>query len=568
MTVETETVASIPQSALNPGDRIGSGRVDPSGTLRLKPSTETIRPKKERKKPSQKARSINQGTASSKADIFEARVANTMDEANTSDSDETFVYESNPPEQARRPRHHSRTPSVASSHSLADQRPGGVRGLESMMDERRVAGKRSMKFSNTAYNEDSPDSKNGTIRSAHARHYGKLGRGGSQGGIYDPESPFTQASKLRNTHSSLRHSRPNSPRSPQNVQPNRPSGLFARKEQSFDLGGEGADDERTPLVGTVRTPRTPRHARRLHTADGSVRSIDEFYSARDRACCTRFSGCLLGFLVVVLVVMSAVGFLVMSNRPMSDVKIKKIQNVLASEQELMLDLLVGATNPNALGITITEMDVNIFAKSKHAGSGVNPDITSSRSLLMRRRGQMLQRKTTPAARDEDPNLSQDLSAHWRAPSTSGDNRDDGTDPPEDGDLDSDAHTMLLGRIFHFDQALTFEGSPLKRHEHYGVGELRLMHPGNKTETGGTARWERILQHPFELIVRGVLKYSMPVSCRPVSVGVGASVEVHPEDGVDDMGRMRITPIKHDEHWQWIEWDAIKDTLNREEEAGG
>lgn len=62
MTVETETVPSIPQSAIAAGDRSGSTRNDNSGTVRLKPSNETIRPKKERKKPTQKARSINQGT--------------------------------------------------------------------------------------------------------------------------------------------------------------------------------------------------------------------------------------------------------------------------------------------------------------------------------------------------------------------------------------------------------------------------------------------------------------------------------------------------------------------------
>jgi hypothetical protein len=64
MTVETETVQSIPQSALNAGDRSGT-RNDNSGSVRLKPSIETIRPKKERKKPTQKARSLNQGTGTS-----------------------------------------------------------------------------------------------------------------------------------------------------------------------------------------------------------------------------------------------------------------------------------------------------------------------------------------------------------------------------------------------------------------------------------------------------------------------------------------------------------------------
>lgn len=62
MTVETETVQSIPQSAIAAGDRSGGTRNDNSGSVRLKPSNETIRPKKERKKTTQKARSINQGT--------------------------------------------------------------------------------------------------------------------------------------------------------------------------------------------------------------------------------------------------------------------------------------------------------------------------------------------------------------------------------------------------------------------------------------------------------------------------------------------------------------------------
>ncbi|KAI4799306.1 hypothetical protein E4T44_11857 [Aureobasidium sp. EXF-8845] len=170
MTVETETVSSIPQSQIATMDRSTLGRPDLGGSLRMKPSTETIRPRKERKRTTRKAPSINNGTgvfnpplhlhhrssvasfssrrrniptssgdaqppvestddyedtrsdssiarsprrvsafrraaltyipsyntntsirsASSKADIFEARVANAVDEANSSDSDETF----------------------------------------------------------------------------------------------------------------------------------------------------------------------------------------------------------------------------------------------------------------------------------------------------------------------------------------------------------------------------------------------------------------------------------------------------------------------------------------------
>ncbi|KAI7128847.1 hypothetical protein KC352_g31617, partial [Hortaea werneckii] len=588
MTVETETVQSIPQSALSAGyDRVGSGRNDP-GSLRMKASTETIRPKKERKKPSQKARSLNQGTdsaydstvgspslvsndetivdggsgsirygpgssasshrrkswaasmrgffsfgycskytysnnrlrkASSKADIFEARVARDVEEANyTSDSDETFVYESNPPEPQRRPRHHSRTPSVTSSHSIAEQRSGtGPRGYGSVAgggggdldDGRRVAGKRSMKFASNPYNADSIDSpdsaKNGhgtgTSRSGHhqARHIGRFGaRGGlyhhqNASGMFDGnqygESPFTQASKLRNSHLGMRHSsRPNSPRSPQSglsqpPQMRGPSSLFGgasrKQENSYDFDGEGADDERTPLVGTVRHTSRGSALRGPHSRiqSGSVRSIDEFYSPSDprrrrRFCCGGFGGCVLGFAVVIAVLLSAVGFLIMSNRPMYDVRIRRIENVLASEQEIMLDLMVGAVNPNALGITVGDMDVNVFAKSKHVRSSRDQLKNQKSQLDRRRRSRRSESLQVADPGDSDP--WQDLTEHWHVPWRHDGDVDDGTDPlpPSDGDEDfgKDAQTMLLGRIFHFDQALAFSGSPVKRHTHYSLGE--------------------------------------------------------------------------------------------------
>lgn len=623
MTVETETVQSIPQSALNAGDRSGSGRTEPGRSIRLKPSNETIRPKKERKKPTQKARSINQGTgtlytsrspllmhrgsfedegyvssivassastsdeqspqkrvvsgtqawwrpavmrrpsqyirslsdryvrkASSKADIFEQRVANAVDEANASDSDETFVYESNPPEPQRRPRHHSRTPSVTSAHSTTEQQRGGIRAFGDVLDDRRVAGKRSMKFSST-HDPDTPDSKNGTVRSSrHTSHIGRQGRGGSHGLGGELDSPYTQATKLRNNHA--RHSRPNSPRSPQSVSQKPSALLFGRKEQLFDYDAEGADDERTPLIGTVRTQRSGRQpVRRLNSSNGH--SIDDFYTVRQRSRCSRFSGCLLGVCVFAAVILSAIAFLVMSNRPLYDVRVNKIQNVLASEQEIMLDLLVGAINPNALSIAVAEMDVNVFAKSKHVGTNQlwqdheRAELAESEVRHTRRRRQQ---PSSDAAR---PDTWQDLSGHWHRP---GGGVDHGTDPPGDGDLENDAQTMLLGRILHFDQALTFEGSPIKRHLHYSVGELRLMRPGNKTEAGGSARWENVLKYPFELIIRGVLKYQLPISSRMQSAAVAASILVHPEDGVDRFGNMRLEKVDHREHWQWVDWEDL------------
>lgn len=652
MTVETETVQSIPQSAVAPADRSGGLRGDNGGSVRLKPSNETIRPKKERKKTERKTRSVTQGTgmyqflhapispvssmwgaiiiivsraairaverhrkglllvtdpdflqslhtimhrravsscaipteqdpnfltttpvrrpklkrafssgflspltdrfvrkATSKADLFEARVANAVDaSANGSDSDETFVYESNPPE-PRRSRHHSRTPSVTSSHSMAGEQRSAIRNYGDAFEDRRVGGKRSMKFSSNPYNDhDSPESNNGTVRSHTPRHIGRFGRAAHQSANYDPDSPFTQAAKLRNNHLTHGRSRPNSPRSPQSMQ-FRPGGFFSgskKQEHPYDFDAEqNADDERQPLLsGTIRTAR---HGRHLHRISGGRRDSisDEFeYQDRRRYCgCFRgkLGACMLTTLMLILVVVSAVFFVFASNRPLQDVKVYKIQNVLASEQELMLDLLVGAVNPNTLGISISDMDVNVFAKSKHVGAH-KPD--NSTEEVVARRSRRWRRSDIS---EWNPNPSQDKNGHWRSP---GD-----TERGYDSDLENsdDAQTMLLGRIFHFDQALTFEASPLTGKSHVSSGQLRLAKPGNKTESGGSARWEEMIQYPFELIVRGVLKYQLPISSRAQSAAVGAKVMVHPEDGIDSHGSMHVEPINHTDHWQWIDW---------------
>lgn len=56
MTVETETVSSIPQVALTTATKEGG-----NGTLKAKPSTETIKPKKEKKRSTRKQPAVNAG---------------------------------------------------------------------------------------------------------------------------------------------------------------------------------------------------------------------------------------------------------------------------------------------------------------------------------------------------------------------------------------------------------------------------------------------------------------------------------------------------------------------------
>lgn len=394
-----------------------------------------------------------------------------------------------------------------------------------------------MKFSNNPYGLLDPPSedRNGSART-HARHIGRLGLAGGSGSVsrtslYGHDSPFTQASKLRN--SDRQTSRPGSPKSI--TSQHKPSMLFgnSRKNDLDVEGGEG-DDERTPLTGTVRTSRSVRMGRR-YNAD-SIRSQSYYdggfsrsqsISGSSSSRLSRFGGCVFGFVVFLLVVLGAVGFLVMSNKPLYGFEVTRIENVLASEQEIMLDLLVGAVNPNVLGVSVGEMDINVFAKSKHV-SPINHDGYERLEVL-----------DGPTAR--------------RNRAASGGHKDEGTDP-----IEGDSQTMLLGRILHFDSALTFDGSPMKRHIHYSMGELRLAKPGNKTETGGSERWERVLQYPFELILRGVLKYQLPVSSRMQSAAISATVLVHPEEGVNSKGYMRVEEVDWSERWQWVELDDLDD----------
>lgn len=615
MTVETETVSSIPQVALGGGavERNLGNRVDTNGSLRLQPSNETIRPKKEKKKVVRKAPSLHAGTgmlssksphyhhinsrapspesrfflfvsssprsvygrwtlasevsprvgskdpkrlrhrqsasesaasedahdfqglqhrartilttfrghsASSKADIFEAKVASAVGEADSSDSEETFVYESNPPEphQVRPNRMHSRTPSVTSTVSQLDYNKGRQEGNHS------VLGKKSLKFQKNNYNTMGyANDGEGTVRgpsqtgrgnNSH-HHVGRHGRGGHTS-LFDSESPFPNVKRSATGH--LSHSSPR--QSPRNGQFSKVNGNSRKTEEvvSYDLEDEGADDERTPLVGSIRTGRN-----RRRPLPGSVRQIyaaDEPHSSL----CGRVAGYTLLGVVLAVLIAAVIVIVIMCTKPLTDLHVRDIRNVLASEQEMMFDLNVDAINPNLIAVQIEQLDVNIFAKSKHVGTteqwrAAHPSNSVSPVPPTIQPMSSKKRRNPRGSIFEEPS---DL-----IPYLFDGGVDEGTDPIDDPALDS--QTMLLGRIFSFDSPLVFEPSPIQREYKSSIGEVRLAKPGNSTEEGGTKRWEKVIQYEFELIVRGVLLYSSPISQTTRSVHIGGKVIVQPSE---------------------------------------
>ncbi|KAL4875722.1 vacuolar segregation subunit 7-domain-containing protein [Aspergillus karnatakaensis] len=542
MTVETETVSSIPQVALGvgTGDR-GSGRVD-AGTLRMKPSTETIRPRKERKR-ARKPATLASGTVSSKADIFEAKVASAVDEADVSDSDETFVYESTGPAdqfQPRQSRYHSRTPSATSMASQVDQLAGRTRAALREGNQS-VTGKRSMKFTQNYTSsvdgdaDENPRSQlrmdgNGTNTPRH--HVGRHGRQTVHPAMFESDSPFPPSQG----HKSPRHFIGNGFR--QARQPGSRTNPNYRTINSYkkagdvygyDFDAEGADDERTPLVGSPRQTRS-RGGRRPNSA--SLRQM-EYMQQRHRSCLSRYGACVLISLLFFLLVGGGTSFIVAITKPLVDVEVLNIQNVLASEQELMLDLNVQAINPNIFPVVVDDIDVNIFAKSRYVGSEKfwrDHEFDARLGVAERRKRADVARMARCTDIDcERDGLIDQLTSHSKG------GVDKGTDPIPD-DPAGDPQTMLIGRVFRLDSTLTFEASPWNHDPSTSKGQIRLARPGNTTEKGGTERWEKVLQHPFDLIVAGVIQYQLPLSSRFHSASISAGIKVTPDgDGDIDNG---------------------------------
>ncbi|KAL8377711.1 hypothetical protein RB595_008413 [Gaeumannomyces hyphopodioides] len=567
MTVETETVASIPQVSVAPAGMQGS-----NGSLRTKPSSETIRPRKEKRKPSRKQQMVQSGAASSKADNFEAKIASAVDEADTSDSDETFVYDSNPPDARDRPhnRFHSRTPSATSMASQVDR--SGMRSIHGVMDVgyghppppapgSAVAAKKK-KFSNT-YNpglaaenlgllidEDGGSgrgSASGSGRGAtvarHPHHIGLWGRPGN-GHTYlfdNDSSPFLgpQRPRIPTAGGSARNSPvPPSPRFGGSVSSARGTGGGKRGPHltpavGYDLDDTTteADNERTPLVHTMRSPRTRRGGNRYNhslIADHQQRAAVAAYRQHQRrhqpSLLNRMASCLVLTVMLLLVVSGAIGFMFATSQPLTGMELVNISNVIASEQELMFDMKVKAQNPNVVLVVVDSSDLEIFAKSPYAGSDSWRPNPGPRGTVPRGSRSFVARRSGRTINSNDENEHQVSSAAARAGPPDG--------PADDPPPDDMGPLWRLGTVRELDQPLQFEGSFFNKGASTTTGSLRLEKPGNSTEPGGTKRWARVIEDEFDLVVKGVLKYSLPLSRRVRTIAISGKTRVKPNSASD------------------------------------
>lgn len=613
MTVETETVVSVPAVGL-----VVAGPQGGNGTLKTRPSSETIKPKKEKKKGSRKQAAVPTGagenlslfipstyladlrsswsrsksppgpvspatetsppprspprsphqasnvemrrsgrahysppslvttpstglssytlvrslltsprTASSKAEIFEAKVASAVDEADDSDSEETFVYDSNPPDGPRR--FHSRTPSATSMMSQAE-RANAMRSIHSVMESTGppISLRKNMKFVNTfsgsvagdSITQAEDDSKGGAGRSSTgsgrgtARHHHHIGRWGRSGhpSLFDNESPFPVAQRAKFSGAPSRQ--PSGPPSPKNQPRNGANGskrMTTHVLGGYDLDDTGPDDERTPLIlSSGRSYRSTRNRR----GPVSHRQLEAQSYHGTPSYLNRLAACLVVTMMVLLVITGAISFMFATSQPLTSIELTGIHNVIASEPELMFDLTVKAHNPNIVVVTIDNANLEIFAKSIHAGSD---------------------------------------SEWWKYPNgppdpghEGGHGKDDhgvhiSDDPPPDMPDDDAAPNMRLGTITEFDSPLTFEGSFFHKGMSSSTGAMRLHLPGNQT-AGGSERWNRILQDEFDLVIKGIVKYNLPLSQKTRTASISGRTTVKPNSANDPHPKPNSTAI--------------------------
>ncbi|ODQ50084.1 hypothetical protein SAICODRAFT_27790 [Saitoella complicata NRRL Y-17804] len=463
MIVETEPVPPPPRSAV-----LGSAA---TMGVKTKPSTDTIRPSATRVKKRMAHGHHNPPNSANttKADIFAHKIASAI---SSSDEDEDFVYESQQQHQHHGQQHipHpgvlARTPSL---QSIVSSRTG-------------ISGRRSMKFTREPLDGDDypfyDTNPNHSSRAAIMSDEGPIIPGAGPSSYHAHNHPRGPAYKpsyhsLRLPVSYFPSSRPHSPRQRMFSQGSRRvTGLTDAATSGWSAyDGEDGDDEQNPLLSS---------SRRRYAAS-------QRYLKRTRS---TLVGLCVGLVVLAICL---VGATVVTTRELRNVAITGIVSVLVSEDELMMDLVVEGTNRNLVGLSVLDVDLALFAKSAY----VSDDL--------------YEREEERAAFlgwpwDPDPG-----------------HHDHGTDPmpPEDSE------TMLLGSCTTLDTALTFDPLLLVTRNTSktttSISTLHLSDPGglgnstrresdeekSEKEKERKGRWERVIKHPFELVVRGVLKYEVP-----------------------------------------------------------
>lgn len=165
------------------------------------------------------------------------------------------------------------------------------------------------------------------------------------------------------------------------------------------------------------------------------------------------------------------GFLLATNKDLGSVSISKVIRPVVSEDELIFDIAVKAFNPGWFSISIEDVELDIFAKSGYLNTE-----------------------------------------------------------------NSGVETVLLGTVLQLDSPIEFKGGIINKEPVEHITQIKLMSPGKnltsivhsqvdinkelseisinenkEKKPDNSDQWQVISKNPFDLIIRGVLKYHLPLS---------------------------------------------------------
>ncbi|OAD05986.1 hypothetical protein MUCCIDRAFT_106547 [Mucor lusitanicus CBS 277.49] len=156
--------------------------------------------------------------------------------------------------------------------------------------------------------------------------------------------------------------------------------------------------------------------------------------------------------------------------PLTDVEVVGISNVLGTQKELIFNLQVRARNSNWWTIRMTNTAFSVFASSHYV-------------------------PTTLMSLDNNTHHNDTVSASY-----SGSNITSfGADPAE-----------FLGTIYHLEDPLIYQSAGLFHPVlSTATSQIQIRNPGStKDDNSGNERWSLLIRYPYELTVRGVLKYQI------------------------------------------------------------
>ncbi|KAI9276168.1 hypothetical protein BY458DRAFT_506573 [Sporodiniella umbellata] len=171
-------------------------------------------------------------------------------------------------------------------------------------------------------------------------------------------------------------------------------------------------------------------------------------------CHTKIKKSWLTFYVIgalLLVFLFAWSSVFLGSAPLEDIEVVSISNVLGTHKELIFNLNVRARNSNWWTITMTTAVFSVFASSRYVPVTLNHTITQ------------------------------------------------GTDPAE-----------FLGTIYHLEDPLIYQaGALLNSTVSVATSQIQIQSPGSiKDDYSGNERWSLLIRYPYELTIRGVLKYQI------------------------------------------------------------